>query len=74
MPGHRTRVESRRLDWREARLEDIGEFVAWLQLPSAGRAGEVAVLSSVTAQVTASTVNRKLSVTWNQAGETRSVI
>jgi integrase len=50
----------RGLDWREARLEDAGEFVAWLQLPPAGRAGEVAVLSSVTAQVTASTVNRKL--------------
>jgi len=27
----------RSLDWREARLEDIGEFVAWLQLPPAGR-------------------------------------
>jgi integrase/recombinase XerD len=50
----------RGLDWRAARLEDIGEFVAWLQLPPAGRAGEVAVLPSVTAQVTASTVNRKL--------------
>ncbi len=24
---------SRSLDWREARLEDVGEFVAWLQLP-----------------------------------------
>ena len=36
----------RGLDWREARLEDIGEFVAWLQLPPAGRAGEVAVLPS----------------------------
>ena len=35
----------RSLDWREARLEDIGEFVAWLQLPPAGRAGEVAVLA-----------------------------
>ena len=50
----------RGLDWREARLEDVGEFVAWLQLPPAGRAGEIAVLPSVTAQVTASTVNRKL--------------
>ena len=48
------------LDWREARLEDIGEFVAWLQLPPAGRSGEIAVLPSVTAEVTASTVNRKL--------------
>jgi len=50
----------RSLDWREARLEDVGEFVAWLQLPPAGRAGEVAVLPSVTAHVGASTVNRKL--------------
>ena len=47
-------------DWREARLEDVGEFVAWLQLPPAGRAGEVAVLPSAAAEVTAATVNRKL--------------
>ena len=50
----------RGLDWREARLGDVGEFVAWLQLPSAGRRGEVAVLSSVVAQVAVTTVNRKL--------------
>src|SRR5258706_9679673 len=50
----------RGLDWREARLEDIGEFVAWLQLPPAGRAGEAAVLPSVVAEVSVSTVNRKL--------------
>jgi integrase/recombinase XerD len=50
----------RGLGWREARLEDVGEFVVWLQLPPAGRAGEVAVLPSMTARVTASTVNRKL--------------
>ena len=50
----------RGLDWREARLEDIGAFVAWLQLPPAGRSGEVAVLPSATAEVSASTVNRKL--------------
>ena len=48
----------RGLDWREARLEDVGEFVAWLQLPPAGRSGEVAVLPTATAQVTASTVNQ----------------
>ena len=24
------------LDWREVRLEDVGEFVAWLQLPAGG--------------------------------------
>src|SRR6266568_2339999 len=29
----------RGLDWREARLEDVGEFIAWLQLPPAGRCG-----------------------------------
>ena len=50
----------RGLDWREARLEDIGEFVAWLQLPAAGRTGEVAVLPSAAARSRASTVNRKL--------------
>jgi integrase/recombinase XerD len=50
----------RGLDWREARLEDVGEFVAWLQLPPAGRCGAVAVLPSAAAQVTAATVNRKL--------------
>ena len=53
-------ISFRSLDWREARLEDVGEFVAWLQLPPAGRAGEVAVLPSAAARVTASTVNRKL--------------
>jgi integrase/recombinase XerD len=50
----------RGLDWREARLEDVGEFVAWLQLPPAGRSEAVAVLPSAAAQVTAATVNRKL--------------
>jgi integrase len=50
----------RGLDWREARLEDIAEFVAWLQLPAAGRAGEVAVLPSSMPEVSVVTVNRKL--------------
>jgi integrase/recombinase XerD len=50
----------RGLDWREARLEDVGEFIAWLRLPPAGRSGAVAVLSSAAPQVSASTVNRKL--------------
>ena len=49
------------LAWRETRLEDIGDYVAWLALPPAGRTGLVAVLLSAAAQVTASTVNRKLS-------------
>jgi integrase len=43
------------------RLEDIGEYVAWLRLPPAGRDGQVAVLPSVQAHVGAATVNRKLS-------------
>ena len=50
----------RGLDWREARLEDIAEFVAWLQLPAAGRSGAVAVLPSSVPEVSVATVNRKL--------------
>jgi integrase/recombinase XerD len=50
----------RDLDWREARLGDVGEFVAWLRLPPPGRTGAIAVLPSATAQVGASTINRKL--------------
>jgi integrase/recombinase XerD len=50
----------RGLDWRETRLEDVGEFVAWLQRPPAGRSGAVAVLPSAVPQVGAATVNRKL--------------
>lgn len=48
------------LDWREVRLEDVGEFVAWLQLSPAGRSGAVAVLPSGAGYCTAATVNRKL--------------
>jgi site-specific recombinase XerD len=51
----------RGLDWREVRLEDVGEFVVWLRLPPAGRAGKVAVLPSVAPAVGAATINRKLS-------------
>jgi integrase/recombinase XerD len=54
-------LAGRGLDWREVRLEDVGEFVAWLRLPPAGRDGAVAVLPSVAARVGASMVNRKLS-------------
>lgn len=52
--GHRD------VDWREVKLEDVGEFVAWLRLPPAGRTCQVAVLPSIAPQVGASTVNRKL--------------
>jgi hypothetical protein len=37
----------RGLDWREVRLEDVGEFVALLRLPPAVRTGAVTVLPSV---------------------------
>ena len=40
-------LAGRGLDWREVRLEDIADFVAWLRLPPPGRFGEVAVLPSV---------------------------
>ncbi len=51
----------RGVDWERVRLEDIGEFVAWLRLPPAGRAGQVAVLASMESHVGAATTNRKLS-------------
>ncbi len=45
----------RGLDRWEARLEDVGEFVAWLQLPPTGRSGAVAVLPSAVAEVSVPT-------------------
>jgi integrase/recombinase XerD len=54
-------LSHRGLDWREVRLEDIGEFVAWLRLPQAGRDGAVAVLPAVHPRVSSTTINRKLS-------------
>jgi integrase/recombinase XerD len=53
-------LQQRSLDWREVRLEDVGEYVTWLRLPPAGRQGGVAVLPMVEPHVAASTVNRKL--------------
>jgi len=54
-------LDHRGLDWREVRLEDLGGYVAWLALPPAGRAGQVAVLPSAGPQVGPASVNRKLS-------------
>lgn len=54
-------LAERGLDWRRVRLDDIGEFVAWLRLPLQARHGQVAVLPSVPHHCTESTVNRKLS-------------
>ncbi len=56
-----TFLDGRDLDWRQVRLEDIGEFVAWLRLPPAGRDGRVSVLPTAGHHVAAVTVNRKLS-------------
>ncbi|WP_292990529.1 tyrosine-type recombinase/integrase [Mycobacterium sp.] len=53
-------LETRSLGWREVRLEDLGEFVAWLRLPPVGRAGAVAMLPSAEHHCSAGTVNRKL--------------
>jgi site-specific recombinase XerD len=47
--------------WREVRLEDLGEFVAWLRLPPPARDGRVALLLTAQAHVGAATLNRKLS-------------
>ena len=49
------------LDWREVRLEDVAQFVAWLRRPPSVRDGDVGVLPSVGYHCTESTVNRKLS-------------
>ncbi len=54
-------LDARVLDWREVRLEDVGEFVAWLRMPPEARAGLVAVLPSVEHHCAEVTVNRKLS-------------
>ncbi|MFG1703770.1 tyrosine-type recombinase/integrase [Nonomuraea sp. M3C6] len=53
-------LSQQELDWREVRLEDIGEFISWLRLPPSGREGQVAVLPAVEPYVSATTINRKL--------------
>ena len=37
-------LDQRGLVWSRVRLEDVGRFVAWLRLPAAARAGNVAAL------------------------------
>ena len=54
-------LDFRGVDWREVRLEDLGEFVAWLRLPPSARDGRVALLPTAQAHVGAATLNRKLS-------------
>ena len=58
------------LDWRTVTVEDVAGFVAWLRLPPGGRDGKVAVLPTVETYCSAASVNRKLSVMWNQSGGT----
>ena len=55
-------LDHRGLDWREVRLEDVGEFVAWLRLPprGPGRAGGGAAVGG-RRHCGDATVNRKLS-------------
>jgi integrase/recombinase XerD len=48
------------VDWRQARLEDVARFVAWLRLPPLARDGKVALLPMVDHHCSASSVNRKL--------------
>ena len=54
-------LAGRSVDWRQVRLEDLGEFVVWLQLPPQARDGRVSVLPSVDQYCSGVTVNRKLS-------------
>ena len=54
-------LDQRGLEWTRVRLEDVGRFVAWLRLPAAARAGNVAALPTVECGCAESTVNRKLS-------------
>lgn len=49
------------VDWRAVRLEDFGGFIGWLRLPPSVRTGDVAVLPSVVAHCSSSSINRKLS-------------
>jgi integrase/recombinase XerD len=54
-------LDSRCTAWDVVCLEDIGRFVAWLRLPGPARSGRVMPLPWVEGEVSAATVNRKLS-------------
>jgi len=54
-------LDQRGLQWSGVRLEDVGRFVAWLRLPAAARAGNVAGLPAAEGACSESTVNRELS-------------
>lgn len=61
LKGRFSFLAERGLDWQAGRLDDVGEFVAWLRLPLQARNGRMAVLRSVQHHSTESTVNCKLS-------------
>lgn len=48
------------IDWRTVCLEHLGRFVGWLRLPPTMRAASVTSLSTIEAQCSAPTINRKL--------------
>jgi hypothetical protein len=48
------------IDWRTVRLEHLGRFVGWLRIPPTMRAAAVSSLSTIEAQCSAPTINRKL--------------
>ncbi len=52
---------SRELDWTRVTLEDVGRFVSWLRLAGEARGDRVALLPWVEGELSAATVNRKLS-------------
>jgi integrase/recombinase XerD len=54
-------LDSRALRWDAVTLEDVGRFVAWLRLGHHARGGGVVVLPWVDGELSAATVNRKLS-------------
>lgn len=51
---------SKRLDWRVASIDDVGDWVSWLRLPEPARRGVVAVLPSALSAVSERTIERKL--------------
>lgn len=54
-------LDSRPVLWDAVTLEDIGRFVAWLRLPRSALSGHVLPLPWVDGDLSAATVNRKLS-------------
>jgi integrase/recombinase XerD len=54
-------LESKALRWDAVTLEDVGRFVAWLRLGDDARDGDVVALPWVEGELSAATVNRKLS-------------